>query len=548
MKKVVTQFSELRDEIRSNYFADDSMVIVSPIDEHNQQTSPVLEPDDAYLISDICMDYLCQIRETSDEKDDFIQLYQMASAGDAERMAEAQIFQESYLPERAVSWLMKHCFFQQMLGMPFQHVNTTTMLICRFLIRDIRNQFEREKCTKKLRVYRGQSMPDEMFELWKNAEGKIIAHKSFFSTTTDRDIALIYIAEQNEYKRVLFEIDADPDIQGVKSFINGNWSSDLSNEGEVLFMIGSLFKIQEIRVDENGINIIKMSLCTMEKKNEILSQLKDLNEEKDSIGFAHLQFQLGRLLSYPQILHHVNAIIQKCLADLTDDHPNRIRCYDLLASTAMAIDDFDSCITWCDKSLEMKKKIFASNDPKFVHSYDLLVHACSKKNDTTRQLDALKQLLSILRQNLGDQHSDLVQYYVQIIAIYQSEQQFTEVLLCYHQVYIIMLKYFPIDDVRLTSVYNNIGNTWASLSQYHLALGYYQTTLNIKLKDSLSTSDSIASTYRSIAFAYKEIGDIDQARIHFQKAMDIYRQLGSSADGIVLEIQQSIESLSSTLS
>lgn len=540
MKKIVTQFPELRDEIRNNYFTDDSTAVVSPTIE---QQSMIFEPDDQYLISDICMDYLSQIESTSTEKDAFIQQYQSTFAGDVERMANAQIFQESYLPERAVSWLIKDRFFQQILEVTFQNINTNTMAMCAFFIRDIQNQFEQNKCTSTLTVYRSQTMGEESFQQLKNAQGKIITYKSFFSTTTNREIALAHLSEANQYKRVLFEIEANPDQPGVKPFMKLNISFDSLDETEVLFMVGALFRINEIRNDETDLTIIKMSLCAHDKKDEILKQLPNMNEKKDLIGFTCLQFELGRILNCPNILYHIDTILQRCLIGLSDDHLDRIRCYDQLASLALAIEDFDLCINRCEQSLEMKKKIFSSNDLKLILSYDLIVYACSRKNDKKRELDALKQILNIHRQNLGDRNSNLVPYYTRMIQIYESEQQFTDVLLCYNQIYNILLNYFPIDDIQLASVYHNLGNTFFNLVQYSLALGYYQTALNIKLKHQSTSRESIASSYRSIAFVYKDMGDTEQARQHFQKAVEIYGGLGEDSDAIVLDIKKIMESL-----
>ena len=547
MKKVSSQFTELCDEIKTNYFNNTPSFVVVPAPTNNsEEKCAFFECDNRYLISDICFDYLSQIEATSDEKDEFIQLYQSIFAGDAERTTNAQIFQESYLPDRALSWFRKDNFFQQILEGIFQTVDTKSMYLCRFLIRDIRNQFETNNWISTITVYRGQLMSDEHVRQLMNSQGKIIVMSKFLSTTINREVAMMFISEACERKRVLFEIEANPEIPGAKPFIKIGRLFDFEEDEEVVFMLGPLFKVNEVRDDENGITIVKMSLCANEQKNEILSQLSNVHEKKDLIGFAHLQFALGRILNYPELLTNIDAMIQKGLAELSEDHPDQIRCYDLLGLVTLAANDLDSCIQWCQKSLDMKKKILPTNDLKLVLSYDLIAYAFSRKNGNAQAIDALKQILKIYQQDLGDQHSNLIPYYVRMIDIHQSEAQFTEVLLCYNQVYNIMLRNYSIDDENFASIYHNIGNTFVDLSQYPLALGYYQTSLNIKLKHFPPESESIALSYKNIGLTYKYMNNIDEARTHFQKAIEIYRQVPSSTEQVVLEIEQLIETLSAT--
>jgi len=109
-----------------------------------------------------------------------------------------------------------------------------------------------------------------------------------------------------------------------------------------------------------------------------------------------------------------------------------------------------------------------------------------------------------------------------------------------------MLKHMPVDDVNFAPIYNNIGKTFVSLGQYPLALGYYETSLNIKLAKLDPSSESIPLTYKAVGIVYQHLGKTDQAKINFDKAVEVYRKIYSPTHETVLEIEKLIQNLSST--
>lgn len=87
----------------------------------------------------------------------------------------------------------------------------------------------------------------------KYLTGEVISMNSFLSTTIDRTVALFYLDEsssQSKLQRVLFEIDADPGRDGVKSFADISSLSYFKEEKEVLMMLGSIYRLTEIFLGE----------------------------------------------------------------------------------------------------------------------------------------------------------------------------------------------------------------------------------------------------------------------------------------------------------
>jgi len=535
---VVTQLDGLKNLIKAHHFSNNSPTV-------DQQSTGTYDIDSSLMISDCSINYLSQMKEAEKGKDDFLTLLQLETKQDPKRIPILREFQESYSPDQVLTWFNRDPMFGKVINTAFQSTNIEKMYHYRLLLRDIRKQFEQYKCPTSVRVYRGQLMSDENLEQLKNFKGKMIAIKSFFSTNIDREMAMSHIRDLGTKKRILFDIDADPKTEGAKPFIKCDTLPNHNDKHEVIFMVGSLFKINDIN-EETGVTVVKMVLCANEIDNPFKDYLNDTKQEKDLIGYAQLQCNMSRYFSYPGILENVDKLLEEHSKKLPENHLDRIRCYDTLGNITFAKSNLDSSLSYYEKSLEMKKKQLQSNDPGFIDAYNNIGFVHLHKGNDEKALDAFKEMLKHSKQVYGDDHLYLISCYTNLIGIYESGGKFTEVLSCYFQICSIMLKHMPVDDVNFAPIYNNIGKTFVSLGQYPLALGYYETSLNIKLAKFDPSSESIALTYKAVGIVYQHLGKTDQAKINFDKAVEIYRKIYSPTHESVLEIEKLIQNLSST--
>ncbi|CAF3436209.1 unnamed protein product, partial [Rotaria sp. Silwood2] len=70
------------------------------------------------------------------------------------------------------------------------------------------------------------------------------------------------IVLNNDYYLVLFEIDADPQLNSTQPFANMTPLNYSVEEQTILFMSNSLFRIINIQHDKNTFTIIRMKLCS----------------------------------------------------------------------------------------------------------------------------------------------------------------------------------------------------------------------------------------------------------------------------------------------
>ncbi len=104
-------------------------------------------------------------------------------------------------------------------------------------------------------------MSDEEIELLKTSIGKLISINTFFITTYQRDKALLDLKQTTNEQKILFEIDADPSIEEIKSFADITSFSYSKKQSQIIFMLGSIFRINNF-FQQNHIWICQMTLSS----------------------------------------------------------------------------------------------------------------------------------------------------------------------------------------------------------------------------------------------------------------------------------------------
>ena len=120
------------------------------------------------------------------------------------------------------------------------------IFLFRTYISDIYNALKNNQSTDSIRVYRGQMISNTELETLKQRCGQFISVNPFFSTSTNYQHALSFldISRQTDgLEEVLFDIDADPKRVIAKPFADISSHSQYKDESEVLFMLGSIFRL-----------------------------------------------------------------------------------------------------------------------------------------------------------------------------------------------------------------------------------------------------------------------------------------------------------------
>lgn len=209
---------------------------------------------------------------------------------------------------------------------------------------------------------------DELDNLKKHI-GQYISISSFFSTSIRQNVASFYMGDgviSNDLQRVFFEIDISQCSHTDTLFADINEQSKFPNELEILFMIGFIFHLVSVDLNEKDVYSIRMTLCTnTEKENElkqVFDQLKSQNPNQEITlrTLAKLLYQMGKS---DLAIQYYNDL----LGQLSHDDPLRLNVYEDLADIALRKGDLDENISWQKKILSLKS-ILSANEHQTTSS------------------------------------------------------------------------------------------------------------------------------------------------------------------------------------
>jgi hypothetical protein len=195
---------------------------------------------------------------------------------------------------------------------------------------------------------------DEIDRL-KRCIGQFISINSLFSTTTKRTVAEFFCghgASAGNLELVLFEVYADPHIVTTKHFADISPYSYFPQESEVLFMLGSIFRLTDISLNDNQVWIIRMELCG-EDEHSLVRILKDMKQqsgtgEKSLHTFAKLLTEMGKselAEKYYRRLHN----------ETPSDDPSQKTVCNELGKVLSQKNEYNMSMHWREKASKVKE-------------------------------------------------------------------------------------------------------------------------------------------------------------------------------------------------
>ncbi len=355
MKAIVTEIDELVSRINADLIV--HMKEEEPLSMNMLSTGKsATEINGEFVFSQVLIDCLLRLQSSETDKDELISCFKKEYKKNNLELAKLHEFEENYSPNKALWWYTRDSFFYRTLNAALRKQDTHMILLYRSFISDLYRQLQYHQYKHPVRVYRSQLMStDELIDLEK-CLGQFVSMNSFLSTSDKRPIALFYMGEKNQridLERVLFEIDADPSIVTTKPFADISSYSCFEDESEVLFMLGSIFRLDNITRDADQIWIIQMTLCS-DSEHDLKEVLTDM---KNQSGIGETNFHtLGKLLRNMGKLDLAEKCYNRLLNELPSNNPLLSTLYAELSEIASQGCDYKKSVQLRKKSLEIKEQ------------------------------------------------------------------------------------------------------------------------------------------------------------------------------------------------
>ncbi|UJR32020.1 hypothetical protein I4U23_019489 [Adineta vaga] len=214
---------------------------LSNLSNSNDKSTNELNND--FVYSQLLIDCLIRMKPKHSDKNELIDLCKQIYRNNPNELAFLKDFQDNYSSNRALWWYTRETCLYRLLNKALRLKNIDFLFLFRFFLRDLDQQLKVNQCSTSIRVYRGQLMLIEELNQLINSLGEYLSINSFFSTSLNRQKAMKFLKDDsfsNDLQKVLFEIDANPNTNHLKSFATIASLSFYPQEQEILFMLGSL--------------------------------------------------------------------------------------------------------------------------------------------------------------------------------------------------------------------------------------------------------------------------------------------------------------------
>jgi tetratricopeptide (TPR) repeat protein len=527
----------------------------------NERTHKNLEKENGNFIwFQLFIETLLRMRtiDVTNSLEEFVNLCNEQYIGNDRQLNKIKDFRQNYDPDHCLWWYSKEVFIYGILNKALRIGDMDTLYTLRFFIRDLYRELNENKyiTTEQstiLDLYRGQVLSYKELENIQSSIGQYISMNSFFSTTIRRPMALMMAQSSidcSEYlKPVIFHIKADTRLLNVKPYSDITQFSNFGEEeGEVLFMLGSVFRFRRVYFQEDeNIHVIDLELCGEDENElrEVYSRMKkDIGQETNIKILGNVLKDMGQYERALQCYEKVLKLVETNEETIT-------RCYYSIGQVLQLQGQYEKSLLNFDKVLE-----FETTNPSedsiivgLTHNYIGIAYQYGAlRHDYIAALAHYERALKIHLDVKGRIYAGTAYVYNNLATLHRVLGDYDKSLEYHHICLDIKKELYPdYFNPTIASSLNNIGVVYHEKKDYPKALDYYNKALEIRLKALPENHQDQAGSYTNIGQIYELLGEYQLALDHTQKALAIYQTIFDNNYHYVLMVKDQIEILKQKL-
>ncbi|CAF1473206.1 unnamed protein product [Rotaria sordida] len=490
-------------------------------------------------------------------------------------------FDKEYKSKKAIHWYTRETCIYKILNQALRTQCIDDIIPFGSFIRDLNKQLHKEhklfikqQKTSNREVYRGQFISKDEVNRLKSCQQGLISMKSFLSTSTNRKKALEFAISRSppndELTSILLEIDVNlnyltkpyADIKRLSAFPQ--------EEEEILFMVGSIFRIENISYDDKiNLWIAKLTLCSLDDpdiEDFSLSLKQELNGQNEFVSIGNYFIQM---LKYNLAQEHFQKILDQ---NLVKEDIEFAYCYYGLAQANYKKENYHLAISNINKALKYLLNNSSLNNHSLLSlcyndlgsiyanqsNYLVALQCFSKALSTNNNLSKIYSALSDAHFKMRNYHIALeyleksLEYqseteypiiantYINIGKIYVAIDESEKALQIFDKAIEYQLKELPNTHSDIAYTYNAIGLMFLNKNDYEKALEYIEKAYQLQLQSIPNNHPDFANTYRNFANIYMNKRDLDKALFYYEKVLENQLKTLSWSTPSVIDTYQSI--------
>ncbi|CAF1543832.1 unnamed protein product [Didymodactylos carnosus] len=386
----------------------------------NIKEKEINKQEASFMYFQLLTEILTGMEHEDDAKTNMINHCRLQYIGNEIDLKYIDEFDKTYSPNEAIWWYTRHCFLFEILNKALRIQDIDVLFKYRFFLTDLHNQIKQlhsefvqsfstkniDNEQKTVTVYRGQGINVDELENLNNNLGGLLSFNNFLSTSTNPEVALMFLRTRSDLQSVLFEITADY-RQDTKPFCSIKEISNYNQEEEVLFSIGTIFRIESVDNINNGVTKIRLTLTAQE--DEQLKQLRqhirmELGEELNLNALGILMLNMGEYQYAQQ--YFTTSIQNHQLA-----HPDISQNYNNIGAVHAEKGEYDKALENYESTLEIQIKSLPCRHPSLANTYTNIGLALNKKGEYAKALENYERSLQIQLKSLPSNRPSLATTY-----------------------------------------------------------------------------------------------------------------------------------------
>ncbi|CAF1484139.1 unnamed protein product [Adineta steineri] len=258
------------------------------------------EDNGAFLAFQLSLDVILRLDRNDFARQEMMTMCRTKFSHDRFVLAKIDEFERRYQSNQdAAKWYTADSFLYRLLNQVLRTEAIDPIFKFRYYIQDLHNQLAvmQVDYLKRLQIsncstlilYRGQVMAwNDLQDKFRTNIGNLITMSSFLSTTTDRHVARFFSGDgfvENPERdvSVLYEITID--IQSFHSVPLAELHDEtiFEEEGEVLFSMGAVFRIDDVFEEHKLLWTVKLTLTTEEEEEQWNVLTEHLQEKEETL-------------------------------------------------------------------------------------------------------------------------------------------------------------------------------------------------------------------------------------------------------------------------
>lgn len=492
------------------------------------------EEGGSFIWSNSLIYILCKMKYDESAQKEFINLSRKQYTNDQTELEKILDFENKYSSENAIWWYTKDMFVYRLLNKALRSEKFDVIFQFRSLIADIHEQLHDmhssfiKEISQKFVVYRGQRLPMNEFQKIEENINGFISMNTFLSTTTDREVALMYSGngeDRPSFESVLFVIETDQS-QSTKPFANISRVSSFEEENEVLFTIGCIFQIKSVEQETPSISLITLVLVKHIDEN-IGKLTKYLNESIPSKPTLHDLNDIFFIINdYQRLVRFNNILLEQ--SSITDDE--RASIYLQLGNAEVTMrGNYNEAEKLYSQAEQILSKLSSQNNNLLISLYSSIGLLELERNNHSIGLESLKKARRIAFNNSCDSAKSCG-LYSNLGLAYRNLSNYDEACKMYKEALTIIdqsdtiPRYHPIR----STILSNLAYTKQLQYQYDESLSYYNLALEIEQKILPNIHCLTATTLSNVALLHMMKDEYTIALNKYEQALEMFIDIYNS--------------------